>query len=193
LVALLLGHVFLGILDVGGERHGIEALERHGVVGEHGEAAGADLGDAAANDDRLARAAAKDGEDPRPQRRHQWRMAGENAHVALGAGQVDLIHVAGEQHALRGDEIEVKCGHWVCPEPDLDANSEWGPPSVPIRHFTIRPVTPPRRVSCYARRPARWCRPYKRPPRAGGRICPRTAPRSSEWYRRGRRNLRAIP
>ena len=99
LVALLLirgvGHVFLGILDVGGERHGIEALKRHGVVGEHGEAAGSDLGDAAADDDRLARAAAKDGEDPRPQRRHQWRMASENAHVALGAGQVDLIHVAG--------------------------------------------------------------------------------------------------
>ncbi len=42
---------------------------------------------------------------------HQRRMAGKNAHVAFGAGQIDLIDVAGEQHAFRRDELEMQLSH----------------------------------------------------------------------------------
>ena len=38
-------------------------------------------------------------------------MAGEHAEVALGAGHVDLIDLAGEQQLFRRDEIEVEGGH----------------------------------------------------------------------------------
>ena len=38
-------------------------------------------------------------------------MSGQNAHVAFGAGQIDLIDVAGEQHAFRRDKFEMKRGH----------------------------------------------------------------------------------
>ena len=38
-------------------------------------------------------------------------MAGEHAEVALGAGHVDLLDVAGEQKLFRRDEIELEGGH----------------------------------------------------------------------------------
>ena len=49
-----------------------------------------------------------DRHDAGPQSGHQWRVSGQNAHVAFGAGQIDLIHVAGEQNALGRNEFEVK-------------------------------------------------------------------------------------
>ena len=45
-------------------------------------------------------------------------MVGEDAHVALGAGQVDLIDLAGEQHLFGRDKIEVEGGHdWFLEPP----------------------------------------------------------------------------
>jgi hypothetical protein len=42
-----------------------------------------------------------------PQRRDQGRMTCQYAQVALAAGQVDLVDVAGKQELLGRDEIEV--------------------------------------------------------------------------------------
>ena len=39
-------------------------------------------------------------------------MAGQHAEIALGAGHVHLLDLAGEQQLFRRDQIEMKCGHY---------------------------------------------------------------------------------
>ena len=50
-------------------------------------------------------------QDARPDRGHDRRMTGEHAEIALDAGNVDLIDLAGEGELFRRDEIEVEGGH----------------------------------------------------------------------------------
>ena len=109
------GDVFVGVLDLTGERRHVEIVPRHRAVGEHRQSGGADLGKTADHHDRLAFAAAEDGDDAGPQRGHQRCVAGQDAHVAFGARQVDLIDVAGEQHPFGRDEFEMKVGHFAIP------------------------------------------------------------------------------
>ena len=51
------------------------------------------------------------GQDARPDRGHDRRMSGEHAEIALDAGNVDLIDLAGEGELFGRDEIEVEGGH----------------------------------------------------------------------------------
>ena len=59
------------------------------------------------------RAAGRHRQDARPDRRHDRRVAGEHAEIALEAGNVDLIDLAREGELFRRDEIEVEGGHGV--------------------------------------------------------------------------------
>ena len=105
---------------------------------------------------RLA-AAGIDRDDARPQRRHHRRMAGQHAEIALGARNVDLVDIAGE------DELS----------PARRVRSG----SVAIIYCLCSRFTPlPPRASCPSRPPPRWCRPCRRPPPAGGRTRRRTRP-----------------
>jgi hypothetical protein len=65
---------------------------------------------------------AKDRDDPGPQRRDQWGVTGEHAQIPLGARQVDLGNLAGEQELLGRDEIEMEAGHVLFPRMP---NGEW--------------------------------------------------------------------
>ena len=66
---------------------------------------------AAEHDDLLLRATGRDHQDPRPDRGHHRRVAGQHAEITLDAGNVDLIDFAREGELFRGDEIEVEGGH----------------------------------------------------------------------------------
>src|SRR6201999_3501078 len=63
------------------------------------------------HDDLLLGAASDDGQDAWPHRSHDRRVTGQHAEVALGAGNIDLIDVAGEGQFFRRDKIEVEGGH----------------------------------------------------------------------------------
>jgi|GraSoiStandDraft_43_1057313.scaffolds.fasta_scaffold410112_2 hypothetical protein len=101
------GDVFLGILDVAGERIKIEIFPRDGAIREHRQSSRTHLGEAANNDDCLAPAFANDRHHAGPQRRYHWGMTGQDAQIALDPRQIDLIDVAGEEHVLRRYEFEV--------------------------------------------------------------------------------------
>ena len=101
------GDVFLGILDVTGERIKIEIFPRDGAIREHRQSSRTHLGKAANNDDRLTPAFANDRHHAGPQRRYHRRMTGQNAQIALDPRQIDLIDVARVQHSLRRYEFEV--------------------------------------------------------------------------------------
>ena len=60
------GDVFLGILDVAGERIKIEIFPRDGAIREHRQSSRTHLGEAANNDDCLAPAFANDRHHARP-------------------------------------------------------------------------------------------------------------------------------
>src|SRR5262249_8649584 len=77
------------------------------------------LGETAEHDDLLLLTAGDDGQDARPHRGHDRRMTRQHAEIALEAGNVDLVDLAGECELFGRDEIEVEGGH---SEP---ANSEW--------------------------------------------------------------------
>ena len=111
--AFLLGELFFHFGNRVGELRPIEFLHRGGDVGEHGEALLRNFGQATEHDDLLVRAAGDDRQDARPDYGDDRRMAGQHAEIALHAGDVDLIDLAGEGELFGGDEIEVEGGHGV--------------------------------------------------------------------------------
>src|SRR5262245_4655665 len=181
------GDILLGVLDLAGQLGMIEIVERHGLVGKHGQSLRIDLGKAAVDHDLELPALTKKRQDAWPHRGHKRRMAGEHAEVALRARHVDLIDVAREQKLLGRDEIEVESCHWDSVRP-ARVNGEWRVAdyrsTIPARFsfFAIRRslfalfTPPPPPASCPSRSPPRWCRPCRRRPPAGDRICLRPAP-----------------
>jgi len=81
-----------------------------GADGSGGRDPGVGAGFGSGKDLQIA-AVAIDHDDSGPQRRHQRGMAGEDAEIALGAGQVDLADIAGEQELLGRHEIEMEICH----------------------------------------------------------------------------------
>ena len=97
--------------DLGLQRGAIDVFERGRDIRQHGQAVRTDLGEAAEHDELGLLAAGIDRHDAGPQQRDQRRMTGQHAEVALGAGHVDLIDLAGERELLRRHEFEVERGH----------------------------------------------------------------------------------
>ena len=54
-------------------------------------------------------------------------MTGQNAHIALGAGQVHLIDLAGEQHVLGRNKLKMHCGHLIPTRRTASAKKRTGP------------------------------------------------------------------
>ena len=98
-------------LTVCANMRGVEIGHRGGDVGEHGEALLGHFGDAAEHHDLLLIAAGDHGEDARTDHRHHRRVVGEHAEIALDAGDVDLIDLAGEGELFGRNQIEVEGGH----------------------------------------------------------------------------------
>src|SRR5262249_39621885 len=103
---LLVGYVFLGVLDHAGERRDIELVHRHSEVGDHGQAFRPAPGEPAVDHDPLRVAFAINDQNSRPQRGYERSMSRQHAEVAFRARHVDLTDLAGEQDLLRRDEIE---------------------------------------------------------------------------------------
>ena len=93
------------------QRGAVEILDRGRDVGQHGQAVRPDLGEAAEHDEPGLLAAGIDRHDAGAQQRDQRRVAGQHAEVALGAGHIDLIDLAGERDLVRRHEFEVERGH----------------------------------------------------------------------------------
>ena len=87
------GEVLLGILDLLGERRGVEFGHGDGDLGQQRQALRIDLNHAALDEDAVGRAAVLvDGDNARLQRREHRRVAREDAHLALGSGNGDRGH-----------------------------------------------------------------------------------------------------
>ena len=43
------------------------------------------------------------------QRRQQRRVPGQDAEVALDAGDLDLVHLLVDEHALGRDDLQIRC------------------------------------------------------------------------------------
>jgi hypothetical protein len=87
-----------------------------GPLGQHGEAAVVDFGEAALDRDPLglAAAGAVDGKLAVADRRHEGRVPLQHAELALGAGDDDHVDLLGADEAFGSDEFEVK-GHRLDP------------------------------------------------------------------------------
>src|SRR3977135_3772192 len=108
-------------------------------------------------------------------------MSGEHAEIALDAGDVDLIDLAGESEFFRRDEIEMEGGHGDAlsqlslagltrgsieqkTSSQMDCRVKPG-----NDNLNVKPLRP--RASCPFRPPLRWCRPCRRPLPADDRTC----------------------
>src|SRR4029077_4253641 len=111
--AFLFGKLGLHFGDCIGELGTIEILQRHGDVGEHRETSVRHLRKAARHDDLFLLAAGNHGQDAGPHHGNDRSMSGQHAEIALEAGNIDLVHLAGKGELLGRDEIEVECGHGI--------------------------------------------------------------------------------
>ena len=102
----------LQFTDAGRNHRAVDILDRLGHVGEHGEPLRRHFGKAAEHDDFLRAARAVHGQNTRPQRGDERRVVGQHAEIALGAGHVHLLDVAGEQQLFRRDQIEMESRHY---------------------------------------------------------------------------------
>src|SRR5258706_10711217 len=114
--AVELGTFFLGELGFHfgnrvGEPGPTQVLERGGDSREHGQALVRHFGKTAKHDDLLMDAARRQRENAGPDRSHDRCVSGEHAEIALDAGNVNLVDLAGEGELFGGDEIEVEGGH----------------------------------------------------------------------------------
>ena len=105
----------LHLRDLRLQRGAVEVLQRGRDIRQHGQAVRPDLGKAAEHDEPGLLAAGIDRHDAGPQQRDQRRVAGQHAEVALGAGHIDLIDLAGERDLVRRHELEVEGGHALIP------------------------------------------------------------------------------
>src|ERR1700716_2944402 len=107
-------------------------------------------------------------------------MSGEHAEIALDAGDVDLIDLAGESELFGRDEIEMEGGHGDALSAvtrGLDRGSIEQKTSFQMDcrvkpgndNLNVTPLRP--RASCPFRLPLRWCRPCRRPLPADDRTC----------------------
>src|SRR5262245_52784676 len=96
-VAFLLGSLGFHLGTSVRKPGAVKLLEGRRDIGEHGESLLRYFGNTAGNDDLLALAANEDGQDARTDRGNHRRVAGEHAEIAFHAGDVDLIHLAGER------------------------------------------------------------------------------------------------
>src|SRR5579871_47388 len=145
-----IGDVFLGIFDVIGERRHVEVVTGDRAVGKNGQARGTHFGKAADDHDRLAPPLADNRDD-----------AGRND-VTMGAwpGRMPMSpSLPGKSTWSTSPENKTVSG---------ETNSKC---SAAMLVLTLR-----RRASCPSRPPPRWCRPCRRRPPAGDRICPRPGP-----------------
>ena len=99
--------------DAPSDHAAVDGLDSLRHVGEHGEAGGGDLGEAAEHDNLLRAVRAVHGEDARPQRGDRRRVTGQHAEIAFGAGHVHLLDLAREQELFRRDQIEMEIGHYL--------------------------------------------------------------------------------
>ena len=101
----------LYLLDLMLQRCAVDVIDRGRDVRQHGQAARSHLGESAKHDELALLASGRDGHDAGADQRDQRRMAGQHAEVALGAGHIDLIDLAGKRDLLRRHEFEVERGH----------------------------------------------------------------------------------
>src|SRR5438477_588141 len=114
-------------------------------------------------------------------------MSGQHAEVAFCAGDVDLIHFAGEGELFGGNEIEMEGGHGNL----RISSSEYrvvGRAGAARENYSLLPIRLLKllqRASCPSRPPLRWFRPYKCPfPRSRG---------SRPWWRQDARTRWPAP
>src|SRR5258708_34471111 len=94
--ALFLGELGFHVGNLVGEFGPIQFLDRGGDVREHREALVGHFGKTAEPDDLLLRPARRHRGDSRPDRGYDRGMSGKYAEIALDAGDVDLVDLAGE-------------------------------------------------------------------------------------------------
>src|SRR5260370_513662 len=161
--AVELGAFFLGELgfhlgNLVGEPGPIEILQRGGGIREHGQALVRHFGKADEHDDLLMGSARRRRENAGPDRSHDRCMSGEYAEIALDAGNVDLIDLAGEGKLFGRDEIEVEGGHGLSALSPVTRGLD--PPAAQSEKFSFRGF--PGHLT--ARRASRLCpaEPYGR-------------------------------
>src|SRR5690606_36788406 len=93
------------------ELAGIEVRDRRGALGEDGETASRDLGEATAHIEALRLAVDVDGQDARAQRRDEGRVTGENAEITLRARHHHLLDSSREALPLGRDQFEMEGRH----------------------------------------------------------------------------------
>jgi hypothetical protein len=96
------------LADVLGEQLLVEALERIGKIGDHGQALLRHFGEAAEHDDALRAVGHMHRQNARPQRGDQRGMLFQHAEVTLDARHVDLLDAAREQQLFRRDQFEMQ-------------------------------------------------------------------------------------
>ena len=97
--------------DPGLQGRAIDVLDRDGDVGQYSQAIRADLGESAEHNKPGLLACRIDRHEARPQQGDQRRVTGQYAEVALGAGHIDLIDLAGKRDLVRRYEFEMERGH----------------------------------------------------------------------------------